>query len=131
MYLQPLDLINGTGPVLVPAAEAGLPEAKRLVARCRAEGIDATLGRTATCSSGGCTPKAQVLVRREDVPRVTAFLRSEWLDSMEQEGTLDPGLIAKLRAARVTADGDPPCPACGTAAPLVNGACSDCGLRLA
>lgn len=25
---------------------------------------------------------------------------------------------------------DPPCPACGTAAPLVNGACSDCGLQL-
>ena len=24
-------------------------------------------------------------------------------------------------------DGDPPCPACGTAAPLVEGACSDCG----
>ena len=26
--------------------------------------------------------------------------------------------------------GDPPCPACGTAAPLVEGACSDCGLQL-
>ena len=24
----------------------------------------------------------------------------------------------------------PPCPACGTAAPLVEGACSDCGLQL-
>ncbi len=23
-----------------------------------------------------------------------------------------------------------PCPACGTAAPLVDGACSDCGLQL-
>jgi len=28
-------------------------------------------------------------------------------------------------------DGEPPCPACGTAAPLVDGACSDCGLVLA
>lgn len=25
---------------------------------------------------------------------------------------------------------EPPCPACGTAAPLVDGACSDCGLML-
>jgi len=28
-------------------------------------------------------------------------------------------------------DDEPPCPACGTAAPLVRGACSDCGLQLA
>ncbi len=28
-------------------------------------------------------------------------------------------------------EGEPPCPCCGTAAPLVNGACSDCGLQLA
>ena len=33
-------------------------------------------------------------------------------------------------AAPVEAAGDPPCPACGTAAPLVEGACSDCGLQL-
>jgi hypothetical protein len=25
---------------------------------------------------------------------------------------------------------EPPCPACGTAAPLIEGACSDCGLQL-
>ena len=31
----------------------------------------------------------------------------------------------------VTCEGDElPCPACGTAAPLVAGACSDCGLQL-
>jgi predicted amidophosphoribosyltransferase len=29
-----------------------------------------------------------------------------------------------------TSKDDPPCPACGTAAPLVDGACSDCGLQL-
>lgn len=29
-----------------------------------------------------------------------------------------------------TAEGELPCPACGTAAPLVEGACSDCGLVL-
>jgi hypothetical protein len=36
-------------------------------------------------------------------------------------------------AAQAAAPGDTdelPCPACGTAAPLVDGACSDCGLQL-
>ena len=52
-------------------------------------------------------------------------MRAEWEDSLALEG-LDPVI-----AAPVTADGDPPCPACGTAAPLVSGACSACGLQLA
>jgi hypothetical protein len=29
-----------------------------------------------------------------------------------------------------TEEGEPPCPACGTAAPLLAGACADCGLQL-
>ncbi len=33
-------------------------------------------------------------------------------------------------AAPIPEDGEPPCPACGTAAPLLEGACSDCGLQL-
>ena len=34
-------------------------------------------------------------------------------------------------ACQVDPDAEhPPCPACGTAAPLVRGACSDCGLQL-
>jgi hypothetical protein len=33
--------------------------------------------------------------------------------------------------AALTKDAEhPPCPACGTAAALVEGACSDCGLQL-
>lgn len=45
---------------------------------------------------------------------------------LAREGVEPPG------ATRATlADSDePPCPACGTAAPLVDGACSDCGLQL-
>lgn len=57
--------------------------------------------------------------------RVARVMRAEWEDSLALEG-LDPVI-----AEPVTADGDPPCPACGTAAPLVSGACSDCGLQLA
>ncbi|MCX5742256.1 MAG: hypothetical protein NT062_07150 [Proteobacteria bacterium] len=37
--------------------------------------------------------------------------------------------IAPVEVAHVEGD-EPPCPACGTAAPLVDGACSDCGLQL-
>ena len=133
MHLQALDLVKPkrSGTELVPAAEASISDAKRLVERCQEEGIDAVLGRTATCSSGGCTPKAQVLVRRDDVPRVMELLERDWLADAASEGTLEPELVAKLRAALGNPIGEPPCPACGTAAPLVHGACSDCGLQLA
>jgi predicted amidophosphoribosyltransferase len=44
---------------------------------------------------------------------------------LEREG------VAPVCAPSAGADGEhPPCPACGTAAPLVDGACSDCGLKL-
>jgi hypothetical protein len=42
---------------------------------------------------------------------------------LEREGTAPV-------CARPSDSDEPPCPACGTAAPLVGGACSDCGLQL-
>ena len=36
----------------------------------------------------------------------------------------------KVEGAVLDPAAEPPCPACGTAAPLVEGACSDCGLQL-
>lgn len=53
---------------------------------------------------------------------------SQWRAMVAREG-VDPDALA--RPAAVDGDGEPPCPACGTAAPLVDGACSDCGLQLA
>jgi predicted nucleic acid-binding Zn ribbon protein len=45
---------------------------------------------------------------------------------LAREG-VDPVAVAMPEVA----DGEHlPCPACGTAAPLVEGACSDCGLQL-
>jgi hypothetical protein len=42
------------------------------------------------------------------------------------------GLAPVAMPSEEPAEGEyPPCPACGTAAPLVDGACSDCGLQLA
>jgi predicted amidophosphoribosyltransferase len=52
-------------------------------------------------------------------------VRSEWRDQLAMEG-----LAPVTAAASAVAGDEPPCPACGTAAPLVDGACSDCGLHL-
>jgi hypothetical protein len=50
-------------------------------------------------------------------------MHSRWQADLGRDG-LTPVVAA-------ASDGeDPPCPACGTAAPLVEGACSDCGLVL-
>ncbi len=132
MKLRSLNVVapRENGSDLVPALETSISDAKRLIEQCAEEGIPATLGRTASCSSGGCTPRAQVMVRRDDLPRVQGLLQRQWLESAAREGTLDEELQAKLQAA-ASAGEYPPCPACGTAAPLVNGACSDCGLQLA
>jgi len=65
-----------------------------------------------------------LLVREEDVPRVAGLLNRDWLEMVETEGH-------ELPSGAYSEDGEPPCPACGTAAPLVDGACSDCGLHLA
>jgi hypothetical protein len=65
-------------------------------------------------------------VREEDLPRVGAILRSEWTEMLEREGT--GGAIGL--GVEVGEGEEPPCPACGTAAPLVEGACSECGLQL-
>ena len=51
-------------------------------------------------------------------------MHSDWREGLVREG------LAPLEHS-ATADAEhPPCPACGTAAPLVDGACSDCGLQL-
>jgi len=58
---------------------------------------------------------------------VVALLQAEWKELLEREG-VDPAAMAIGVEA---AEGEElPCPACGTAAPLVAGACSECGLQL-
>ncbi len=54
-------------------------------------------------------------------------MRDEWAESLHREGSLDA-----YDGAQLSANGELPCPACGTAAPLdEEGACTDCGLVLA
>ncbi len=52
-------------------------------------------------------------------------MRDDWRNDLAREG------LAPVQVAAVADDIEHlPCPACGTAAPLADGACSDCGLQL-
>jgi hypothetical protein len=110
---------------VVPCAEMQLADARQLVEACLAEGVPALVHREA-CGKPSCSPKFQVLVRSEDVPRVAGLLQQRWMDSLEREGLLPQGQAPRV----IPEEGELPCPACGTAAALVEGACSDCGLQL-
>jgi hypothetical protein len=63
-----------------------------------------------------------LLVQEVSLPALGELLRGDWHDQLEREGL--PPIDLDLSGDEL------PCPACGTAAPLVDGACSDCGLRL-
>jgi len=109
---------------VVPCVEMGLADARRLVETCLAEGVPAIVHREA-CSKPSCSPKFQVLVRPEDTSRVAGLLQRGWMESLQREGLMPQQSLQPLPE-----EGELPCPACGTAAPLVAGACSDCGLQL-
>ncbi len=110
---------------LVTASAGAIHEMKALRERCLAVGIPATIG----CPGGGgsCGPKTHLLVSANDLARLAQFFSDEWYARLNAEGL--PPVVLKVPLPE-HAD-EPPCPACGTAAPLVQGACSDCGLMLA
>jgi hypothetical protein len=115
---------------LIPFFQGPLPDAKEMRDACLAARIPAVLDRGACCGSGGCgcAPKLQLLIRRDDFERAAHLAASRWRELAVREGTLDDQhpLVA---AARADAD-ELRCPACASAAPLVAGACADCGLQL-
>jgi hypothetical protein len=112
---------------VVPCVSAGIADAKEILAACLDEGIPAVLDRQDSCGGGhghACAARIDVCVRPDDLPKVMAMMHSRWQRLLDQEGTVDT-------APTSTAEGDdPPCPACGAAAPLVEGACKECGLQL-
>ncbi len=57
-------------------------------------------------------------------------MQREWLEMVALEGTADI-VLAQAGDGDGDPEAEPPCPACGTAAPLVDGECSECGLYLA
>lgn len=105
---------------LVPAVHGSLDDIKRMREQCLAADIPVEV---AGQPGGG---KFVLMVREPDLARVSALLRSEWREQIEREATGGLGLFG-LEAKEGE---EPPCPACGTAAPLVEGACSECGLQL-
>jgi hypothetical protein len=112
---------------LVPCLSAAFLEAKELRDACLTADIPVVLDRGECCGKGGCgcAPKLQLLAREEDVARVAQLVHERWRALALREGTIDVDHVA------VRADtADAPCPACGTAAPRVDGACAECGLQL-
>jgi hypothetical protein len=115
-----------TGAELLPVVQAGLGEAKQIVDACLAGGVPALLGRDDHCTKG-CSPKVMVLARAQDAGRVQAILHERWAALV---ATVDPEVKAAGVWREVEDGGEPPCPACGATAALVEGACPDCGLQL-
>lgn len=113
---------------LIPLLEGGLPQIRELQAALLAAEIPAVLGPGEQENVPGAPPRAQLCVREADLKATGELLRAQWAQLLEREGivALDPSSAPP----EVPEGGEPPCPACGTAAPLVNGACSDCGLQL-
>lgn len=118
--IQADELLDGL--TLVPASAGSIPEMKALRDRCLDAGIPALIG----CPSGGasCGSRTHLLVEEGELPRLTALLRDDWHDGLAREG------LAPIEVAMADGAEHPPCPACGTAAALADGACSDCGLQL-
>jgi len=114
------DLLDGLP--LIPAMAGSIPEMKTLRDRCLAAGIPALIG----CPGGGrsCGPKTHLLVEQAVLPQLSALLHADWNDDLAREGLAPVELAMSEDAEHL------PCPACGTAAALVEGACSDCGLQL-
>ena len=116
---------DGDGAALVPAMSGSIPEMKALRERCLEAGIPAVLGCPPGAGGGkSCGTRTHLLVGEDAIPKLAALLRDEWQDAFAREG-LDPVELAVAGDAEHL-----PCPACGTAAPLADGACTDCGLQL-
>jgi len=111
---------------VVPCVSAGIAEAKEILDACLSADIPAILDRQDSCHTHGhaAAVRIDLCVRPEDLPKVMAMMHARWQSLLDQEGTLQD------HAAPSAECEDPPCPACGTAGPLQDGACTGCGLQL-
>jgi hypothetical protein len=111
---------------VVPCVSAGIADAKEVLEACLATDIPAILDRQEACDGHGhsCAARIDLCVRPEDLPKVMTMMHARWQNLLDQEGTLP------CDAEAPSESDEPPCPACGTAAPLVEGACTECGLQL-
>jgi hypothetical protein len=126
---------------LRPYAKGSLRDGKALVEQLLARGVPAAVSRPDDCCSGGsCGPKFEVLVREEDLLRIAQLQHRRWQEDLAREGLVPAAAASATATASASAaapsapseeaEGEPPCPACGTVGPLLHGACTDCGLQL-
>lgn len=112
---------------LIPAVQGSLLEVRDVQRKCLNAGIPALAARPEdNCASKSCGTKLQLMMRKDDLPQLQQLMSREWAALLEREGTG----AALMPGGPLGEDDELPCPACGTAAPLDNGACSDCGLHL-
>lgn len=109
---------------LLPVVQGALDAVREVAGLCEEAGIESTVGtEECKCGKQGCAPKFRLLVPKDELAKVQQLLQDRMQEALARDG-LTP------IAVEDSGEGDPPCPACGTAAPLVDGACSDCGLQL-
>lgn len=117
---------------LVPYFEGPLQQMRELERQLLEQHIEVELAKPPPkkcCGGGcGCGSKLQLMVRKEDVPKVAQLMQAEWVAAVEREGT--GGLVQLGTPVEANESGDLPCPACGFVGPLQSGACGDCGLQL-
>jgi hypothetical protein len=118
----------------VPFLEGSLQQVRELERQLLEQDIEVQLAKppAKACCGGkcGCGSKMQLLIRPDDAQRVAEVMRSEWLEAVRREGTLDALVPLGTPATTAGEAGEPPCPACGFVGALVEGACGDCGLQL-
>lgn len=125
--LEAVDTLRGSE--LVSVAQGTMAYIKELQEKCLDAGIPALAARPDDgCGTKSCGTKLSLMIREGDLPEVATLLQREWAELVAREGT--GASFAAPPAVEATGD-ELPCPACGVAAPLVEGACSDCGLQLA
>lgn len=116
---------------LVTYGEGPIAAVKELERECLSREIPVLLAKAppkACCGGGGCGcgGKIQLLAREEDVARIQGFLKEQWHERAAVEGLVQlGGPPQELKEGE-----EPPCPACGYAGALKDGACADCGLQL-
>jgi hypothetical protein len=108
---------------VVPCVSGGIADVKEILSACLEIGIPAILDRQDACG-GSCVPRVELCVRPDDLPKVMAMMHERWQNLLDQEGTLPDYATSPSESE------DPPCPACGAVAALVDGACKECGLQL-
>jgi len=110
---------------VVPCISAGIADIKEVLDACLTADIPAILDRQDSCGGGhGCSTRIDLCVRPDDLPKVMTMMHARWQNLLDQEGTMPDESTGSAEGE------DLPCPACGVAAPLAEGACTGCGLQL-